>query len=229
MSTAWLRLGEKASFSLIVTVVLIIVLTWFPNYEKLSHSMMEPVNEADYEYVGFPAGEAIPVLETAMEIDQERSVYTIEVDASRMVPLRVFSSLAGEGITDSRAPRVLCFDDFKKMMAQYYAVELDDGEKVLCLIDDFAVKIPGSGRIKLPIGRTEVLGKTSKKYLSRQAGILEGEFSRYVNMVGSWRHSQYAAKGRTIRMMIIIGCFLVVAPFVYWTVWRLERKERRKF
>ena len=75
--TAWYRLPEHIQFCFLIAGMLAVLIAIVPNYEALSYSKTEAVNDTN-NYLGYPPGDEVAVLSTAEEIEQETHVFTME-------------------------------------------------------------------------------------------------------------------------------------------------------
>ena len=228
MKIALYRLNYKVRCGFLVSFIFAVLFAVLPNYEAIQYSKTKAEDDAQ-DYVGYPAGDDVPVLETLEEITAEKNVFTIEVDVEDIQPLGVYHGLTNNAVTSSAARRFLLGigNDSDTAMGQFYSVNLNNGDMVIVFLDDYVVKLPHSGEVRLPRGEVKLLGDGSKKHISAKAGISKKDLKYYVNMVGSWRDSSIAENGKTMRIWVVAIVFLTVFPLVYFVLWGLERKFRK--
>lgn len=225
MRTKWFRLSSKAKTSFIIAFLLVILVAVIPNYDSYLYSKAESVNDKE-KYVGYPAGDEVPVLEKWEEIVKTKTVFTIEVDASSIKPSGVYLGLSRSTVTKSKFLRFFMGfgNDYETSMGQYYLAELDNGDKVLFFLDDHVVKLPKSGRVKLPRCEVKISGVTAQIYLAEKTGLPKEDLFYYVDAAGTWRTSQLAKKGMNYRLCATGIIILIVVPLVYFLLLFLEKK-----
>lgn len=225
-------LPDDIYFSIIVAFFIGALVYLVPNYDRMIYSQTEPVeySEAQYDigYIGYPAGDDIPELVSREEILKENYSYTLVVDAETIKPLHIFLGLSEDTITKSAFVRFLNKDDNKKVYGQLFSVELENGDTMLVLLDDYAVKLPRSGTVKLPIGETkELLWLDAIEYLTDNYDFSEDELACYIDMARGWRKSDMVERIETISLLTGSVTIIIVAFGVYFLVKRIERKEER--
>lgn len=224
------RLPENMQFSIIVAMIISALVGFIPNYDRMIYSQTEPVEYFDaHNYTGYPAEDDVPELVSREEILRESDSYTLVVDAETIKPLHIFLGLSEDTITKSAFVRFLNKDDNKKVYGQLFSVELENGDSMLVLLDDYAVKLPRSGTVKLPIGETkELLWSDAIEYLTDKYDFSEDELDYYVDMAGSWRKSDIAERIVTVRISITLVTFIIVAVGAFFLYERIDRKEKEK-
>lgn len=223
-------LRQKIQFSLIVAMFIAALVGFIPNYDRMIYSQTEPVEYFDAQnYTGYPAEDDIPELESREEILEEGDGYTLVVDAGTIKPLHIYLGLSEDTMTKSAFVRFLNKDDNKKVYGQLFSVELENGDTMLVLLDDYAVKLPRSGTVKLPIGETkELLWLDAIEYLTDKYDFSEDELDHYIDMAGSWRKSDIAERIVTVRVSITLITFIIVAAGAFFLYERIDRKEKEK-
>lgn len=223
-------LGQNIQFSLIVATFIAALVGFIPNYDRMIYSQTEPVEYLDaHNYTGYPAEDDVPELVSREEILKEGDSYTLVVDAETIKPLHIFLGLSEDTITKSAFVRFLNKDDNKKVYGQLFSVELENGDSMIVLLDDYAVKLPRSGTVKLPIGETkELLWSDAIEYLTDKYDFSEDELAYYVDMAGSWRKSDIAERIVTVRVSICMVVFIVVAVGAFFLFKKIDRKESEK-
>ncbi len=222
------KLNNNMQFSVIVALVFAVLAGFLPNYERAVYSMTEPVEWFEARnYTGFPAGDGVPELESREEILKEGEGFTLAVDAGSLEPLHFFLGLSEDAATDSALLRFLNSDDNKKAFGQLFSVELENGDTVIVLLDDQAVKLPRSGTVRLPIGETKKpLSEDAIEYLTAKYDFSEDELTYYVDMAGNWRKSSIARRIVTVRSSVAMAVFIPAVIGTYLLIGRIERKER---
>lgn len=227
------RLPENMQFSIIVAMFISALVGFVPNYDKMIYSQTEPVGcfdaECYIEYTGYPAGDDVPELVSREEILEKGHGYTLVVDAATIKPLHIFLGLSEDTMTESALVRFMNRDENKEVMGQLFSVELANGDTMIVLLDDYALKLPRGGIVKLPIGKTEkLLWSGAIEYLTEKYDFSEDELAYYVDMAGSWRKSDIAERIETVRISVAMVTFIIVAVGGYFLGERIDRKEREK-
>ncbi len=223
--TAWYRLPEHIQFCFLIAGMLAVLIAIFPNYEALSYSKTEAVNDTN-NYLGYPPGDEVAVLSTAEEIEQETHVFTMEVEADQIKPLGVYHGLGVyRNVSKFGAFRFMNRFETEKVYGQFYSVELENGDQVIILLDDLVVKLPRTGKVKLPRGKLEKLGETSKDYLSEKMGKPRADFKYYVDAASSWRSFE-GKKSIQLRTLLLGVCFVLGLPLAYLFLSILSAKNK---
>lgn len=233
MGLAFYRLSNNMQFSIIVAAFFSVLVGFIPNYERMIYSQTEPVAGFDadcfMEYTGYPAGDDVPELVSREEILEKDHGYTLVVDAETIKPLHIFLGLSEDTMTESAFERFMNRDENKEAMGQLFSVELENGDTMIVLLDDYALKLPRSGPVKLPIGKTEkLLWSDVIEYLTDKYDFSEEEMAYYVDMAGSWRESDIAERIETVRVLSWVSVFIIVAVGTYFIVKKTDRKERKR-
>lgn len=226
MGLVFHRLNNKMQMSVIVASVFVVLVGFIPNYEEMIYSQTEPVEWIEAQnYAGYPAGDDVPELASREEILKKGHSYTLVVDAGNIKPLHLFLSLSDHSVSDSAFMRFLNRDDNKNATGQLFSAELENGDTMIVLLDDYAVKLPQSGRVKLPIGKTKKMEKETIEYLTEKYNFSEDELAYYIDMAGSWRKSDIAERIVTVRISIAMVTFIIVVIGTYILLGKIERKE----
>ena len=225
MRATWFKLSSKAKTSFLIAFLLVILFAILPNYDSRLYSKAEPVNDKTGS-IGYPAGDEVPVMKTWEEIVKTKTVFTIEVDASEIKPTGVYLGLSRSTVTKSKFLRFFMGfgNDYETSMGQYYSAKLDNGDKVIFFLDDHVVKLPKSGRVKLPRCEVKISGVTAQIYLADKTGLSKEDLFYYVDASGTWRTSQMAKKGMNYRLCATGAIILIVVPLIYFLLWLIERK-----
>jgi hypothetical protein len=183
-----------------------------PNYEAFFYAKTEPVNGTS-GYLGYPAGDIVEVLRSAEGMEKEVHVFTVEVDAQNLKSLGVYHGLgAFTKVTDHGIFHFVSRFNTDQTYGQFYLVELENGDQVVILLDDIVLKLPKTGKVRLPRGKVEKLGETSKKYLSEKLGVPQESLKYYVDAARNWR-SHEGKKSEQVRailsMVCLVGGFLL--------------------
>ncbi len=203
----WSRLSDSARFCFLIAFALTILVAVIPNYEAFFYAKTEPVNGTS-GYLGYPAGDVVEVLRSAEGMEKEVHVFTIEVDAQNLKPLGVYHGLgAFTKVTDHGIFHFVSRFNTDQTYGQFYLVELENGDQVVVLLDDIVLKLPKTGKVKLPRGKVEKLGETSKKYLSDKLGMHQTDLKYYVDAARNWR-SYEGKKSNQVRAILSIVCLV---------------------
>lgn len=237
MTGRGIYLGDLPSdiyVSMIVAFFIGALVYLVPNYDRMVYSQTEPVeySEAQHDigYIGYPAGDDVPELVSREEIIKENHSYTLVVDAETIKPLHLYLGLSKDTMTESAFVRFMSRDENKRAMGQLFSVELENGDTMIVLLDDNAVKLPRSGLVKLPIGRTKkLLWSDVKEYLTDKYDFSKDELACYIDMARGWRKSDMAERIETIRLLTGWVTIIIVGFGVYFLVKRIECKEASAF
>ncbi len=208
----WSRLSDSARFCFLIAFALTMLVAVIPNYEAFFYAKTEPVNGTS-GYLGYPAGDIVEVLRSAEGMEKEVHVFTVEVDAQNLKSLGVYHGLgAFTKVTDHGIFHFVSRFNTDQTYGQFYLVELENGDQVVILLDDIVLKLPKTGKVRLPRGKVEKLGETSKKYLSEKLGVPQESLKYYVDAARNWR-SHEGKKSEQVRailsMVCLVGGFLL--------------------
>lgn len=225
------HLPENIQFSVIVAILIAPIIGFIPNYDRMIYSQTEPVDYSEAQhyagYIGYPAGDDVPELVSREEILKEDYSYTLVVDAENIKPLHLFFGLCKDTMTKSAFMRSMNRDENEKVYGQLFSVELENGDTVIVLLDDYAIKLPRSGMVKLPIGRTKkLLSIDAKEYLREEYDFSEDELSYYIDMAGGWREGNIAERIVTVRVTATIVMCIIIGFSAYFLIERIDRNER---
>ena len=227
MSVKLHRLNMNIQFSIILALFFAALVGFVPNYERLIYLQTESVKYGNFQnHSGYPAGDDVPKLKSRGEIMEEHYGYTLTVDAKNITPLHIFLGLSDNTVSKSAFKRFLNRDDNQKAYGQLYSVVLENGDTMIVLLDDYAVKLQQSGTVKLPIGKTEKMGNVTKEYLTEKYYFSDDELAYYIDMASGWRKSNIAERIVTVRLSISLVTFIIVAFVTYFITTRIERKEK---
>ena len=219
----WSRLSDSARFCFLIAFALTILVAVIPNYEAFFYAKTEPVNGTS-GYLGYPAGDVVEVLRSAEGMEKEVHVFTIEVDAQNLKPLGVYHGLgAFTKVTDHGIFHFVRRFHTDQTYGQFYLVELENGDQVVVLLDDIVLKLPKTGKVKLPRGKVEKLGETSKKYLSDKLGMHQTDLKYYVDAARNWR-SYEGKKSNQVRAILSIVCLVSGFLLGYVLLVQLRKK-----
>lgn len=225
------RLPATIQLSVMLAILISAIIGFIPNYDRMIYSHTEPVDysEAQYYagYIGYPAGDDVLELVSKEEILKEDYSYTLVVDAENIKPLHLFFGLCKDTMTKSAFTRFMNRDENEKVFGQFFSVELENGDTVILLLDDYAIKLPRKGMIKLPIGETKKLLWTDvKDYLREKHDFSEDELACYVDMGSGWRGSKIAERIVTVRITVMMVMCIVIGFGAYFIIEKIDRKER---
>lgn len=227
--TAFHRLPDNVQFSVIVALFLSVLVLYVPNYDRMIYRQTKPVEYADaYGHAGYPAEDDVPELVSREEVLKERDSYTLVVDAETIEPLHVFYRMSDRTISKSAFLRYFDKNQNKTVAGQFFSVELENGDTMIVLLDDHAVKLPRSGLVRLPIGETKETGEYLMEQLSAKDDFSEEELAHYVDMAGDWRKSGVAGRIELVRYSITFAVFLIVAIGGWVLLVRLDRREEER-
>lgn len=227
MGLKWFRLNEKVQFSIIVAAVFAVLVGFLPNYESMIYAQTEFVGDFEAQNrVGYPARKDVPELTSREEILTKGKGFTLVVDAKNIKPLHIYLWLSDRSIPASAFERFLNRDDNKNAVGQLFSVVLKNGDTMIVLLDDYAVKLPRSGKVRLPIGKTEKMKGKPLEYLEERYDFSEDELAYYVDMAGSWRKSKIAEGIETVRIFFFMLTFIIAVVGTYFVTDKIERKER---
>ena len=203
----WSRLPDSARFCFLIAFALTILVAVIPNYEAFFYAKTEPVNGTS-GYLGYPAGDVVEILRSVEGLEKEVHVFTIEVDAQNLKPLGVYHGLgAFTKVTDHGILHFVSRFNTDQTYGQFYLVELENGDQVIVLLDDIVLKLPKTGKVRLPRGKVEKLGETSKKYLSDKLGMPRTDLKYYVDAARNWR-SYEGKKSNQVRAILSMVCLV---------------------
>lgn len=226
--TAFYRLPEDIKISIIVGLFISVLVSYIPNYDRLLYSQTESVEYIlAQNYAGYPAGEDVPELVSREEILEERHAYTLVVDAESIKPLHLYLRLSVSDRTISESAFFRFWDKVanEETSGQFYSVVLESGDTMIVLLDDYAVKLPRSGMVRLPIGTTQNTGETLQRYLARKGDFSQDELAYYVDMASRWRSGKIAEKIEDVRFPIWMVTWMLVGFGTYYLFKKMERIE----
>lgn len=229
MGLKWFRLNEKVQFSIIVASVIAVLVGFLPNYESMIYAKTEFVGDFEAQnHIGYPARKDVPELTSREEVLKKGKGYTLVVDAKSIKPLHIYLWLSDHSFPTSAFQRFLNRDENQKAVGQLFSVVLKNGDTMIVLLDDYAVKLPRSGKVRLPIGKTEKMKGKPLEYLEERYDFSEDEMAYYIDMAGSWRKSKIAEEIETVRIFVFMLTFIIAVIGTYILTEKLERKERER-
>lgn len=210
MPLVFYRLSPTMVLRLIITVWTAFIVAFVPNYQRIAY---QDTPARDYHYydcydndnAGYPAGEGYPMIQSVKEI-QLYDNYVIQVDVKNLEQTQVYEYLLDGKMFGSVIGRAVNNNISDYGIGQYYIATLENGEKLLLLLDDTAIRIPKSGKMVLPIGKT-CRSKTNRFFseIQEKYQLPEGEIIEYVDMAGRWRESEQAQDMEDKKTYLYLG------------------------
>ena len=209
-----------------IAILLMFIVTFCVDFEAIYYSKTQP-EDCVSGRTGYPAADRVPVLESMEDILKYRYAFTMEVDAEKMQPLGVYFGLESRTITKFRFPKFLEGHD-ELVHGQFYFVELDSGDKVCILLDDYLLQLPKKGRVKLPRGDKYRTGSITKRNLVEKTGMPEEGFEYYIDMATDWRKGREARDCYAVRHTVDAALFFGVTLTYILIAWIVHGVRERK-
>lgn len=218
----------------IIVMFIVGVLVWLPPYELLVYQF-SPVKDAeDVEQhwtaaIGYRGAKDIHRL-TAVEgmnsIYSGYEVQVIETDVQKIQATGIYKDLSVSSGYEKNKLKVFFQRVIKQNYGQFYIVELESGEKILVLVNDYLFHIPFRGKVTLPIGRSRP--HNTHYPWEEEYGVSGESFSggRCFDCTSGFLEGPELRKLRNIQEIITIAaCFLV--PIVYGVLLIIMSKKYR--
>ena len=232
MPLVFYRLSPTKVLRLIITVWTAFIVAFGPNYQKIAY---QDTPARDYGYydgydddnAGYPAGEGYPVLQSVQEMELYDN-YVIEVDVKNLEQTNVYEYLLDGKMFGRAIGRAVNNNISDYGIGQYYVATLENGEKILLLLDDTALKIPKSGKMVLPIGKT-CRSKTNGFFseIQEKYQLPEGKSIEYADMAGRWRESEQMKELQNKKTYMYLGTMvgMIIIQVVIHVIYINVRKR----
>ncbi len=225
-SLSFHRMRDEHALGLIAAGFVIFLLLIIPNYYKIAYKNTEPVEYlGNAGKVGYPPADGFVTVNSIEEImAQEENTYTIEVDVEQLTPLDLYMDLDSREY--SRKGFLHYINNSFGGVARFYVLTLDNGEKVVVLLDDLSIDLPQKGTVTLPIGETQLLlGGEFTQDLSAESGIEDLSF--FVDMAADWRESDEVKELNGTKGLVGIVLFFALW-FVFSKIFSLIGKGKNR-
>ena len=201
------RLRSDILIKILIGIVLAIVVSMIPNYQKWIYRRVQPLTENEVKTrtvqksIGYLPADDIPDAKSVEDI-QKSSYCTFTVKGSELHATGYYRILdeSKAGVkkgTGRKAPdqkhakfsqkcaSVTVMNNMGPQYGQFYVAELESGEQVIVLLDKTVLSLNQSRSIRLPIGRVartypvEYFEEIASKYDLKENG------NWYIDMAGS--------------------------------------------
>lgn len=214
-------------FALLIGVGIVVYL---PPYEKIIYSKSnvyeyEELEGDSYGYEGCRGGASVPVVDATdesqeLEIDPDK-YFVLKIDVDNLKPLGIYcpaSYQAAYTEYETSAFKVF-FLRMGESYAQYYMASFANGKRIPVLLNDRMIRLPKSGKVLLPIGRTGIDSNLSKM----NAEDTTGQWC--IDAVSGFESSYEMKKFRELRTMTAVGLWIVacVAVMIIMLMIRVRR------
>lgn len=203
-------------FTLLIGVGIVVYL---PPYEKIIYSKSnvyeyEDLEDNSYGYEGCRSGTSVPVADAAdesqeLEIDPDK-YFVLKIDVDNLEPLGIYCPASYHAnYTEYETSEFKVF--FLRMgesYAQYYMATFANGQRIPVLLNDRMIRLPKSGKVLLPIGRTGIDSNLSKM----NTEDISGQW--YIDAVSGFERSYEMKKFRELRTMTAVGLWIVACAAV---------------
>lgn len=203
------KMKAKHFWGVVLGAFLSLLLVEIPNYQKFAYKDTEPIEYSSHmedEYLGYPAGENFPVIESKAETESGDSKYfTMEQDVSVLQPLDLYLGLE-EGTYRHNGFIRSIDNNLEGGVARFFTTKLESGESVIILLDDTTIDLPKKGVVRLPIGRYQKAREAFKEVLREESGL--SDVDGYIDMASGWRKGEESEKLENKRSMALLVVFL---------------------
>lgn len=205
------RMRADILLSILISIIAAFIITGLINIDRIYYGKAVAL-EPNADLVGYPAGSDVVQAKSIAQIESERR-FTLALDGSRLVPTGRYRRLSGGGKYARNKLSVWVESVSGEEYGQFYVVELESGEKIVVLLDDFVVST-NKNNLVLPIGTVERTVPTAMfKELRDSYGLSESDW--FADLAGnSWRTTEMGQKASSRRSTLwfgaLIGTFILL-------------------
>lgn len=225
MSTVFNRMPDEVQFIIITGAFIVFLVAAIPHsFEKKAYRNTPSVNYEKYEdQAGYPAGEGFTDIKSVADMEELKN-FTITVDVKILTPTHKYRSILDKSYYGKIMRQIQ--NSTVHGIGQYYTVVLESGEKIIVFVDDFAVDIPKSGTVTLPVAKKMYMNTISDTFreIQKEQQISEENISWYVDTTGNWRKSEQAKTIEGSRFRVGLLTFVLVAV-IESILFALEKKR----
>lgn len=212
MPLAYFRLSPIMFVRLMITIWIAYIVAFVPNYQKTAYKNTPARNYGYYDEdnAGYPAGQGYPVINSAEDIKLHDN-YVIEIYAENLQETHLYEYLLKGEMFMSPIGRLVNNNLSDYGIGQYYIATLENGDRLLLLLDDTAIDIPNSGKFTLPVGKT-CRAKSNRFYAQIQDKyqLLGDDCVEYVDMSGRWREGEQVKEMEKKKTYLYLGTMVVM-------------------
>lgn len=217
MNSALYRMKDEYFWAIVLAAFLSFFLGLVPNYQKYAYKETREIiylPMAKNDFVGYPAAENFPVVESIADImSGEHEYFTIVIDVEKLTPMDLYYYFEKGKYSANGFLRVINNNDFGGA-GRFFVAELHSGDEVVVLLDDTTIDLPKKGTVRLPIGTNKkVVDEKFRNTLIKKSGL--SELDSYIDMAGKWRQCEEAKsleeKRDNARLLVFIASFIVLA------------------
>ena len=178
---AFSRIKDSIACAIIIGAILGWCIMLIPDYGREIYNNTAPVDYDEYtDQTGFPAGKGYEVLTSRKAIVENEKNYIIKIDTSDLESTNLYKAIGRSKYYTSKFAK---YDrgNLKGGVGTFYIAKLENGDKILVLIDDRTVTIPKSGAVELPVASTKSVDTMElADKLEEITGLTEDELTYYV-------------------------------------------------
>ena len=226
---AFSRIKDSIACAIIIGEILGWCIMLIPDYGREIYNNTAPVDYDEYtDQTGFPAGKGYEVLTSRKAIVENEKNYIIKIDTSDLESTNLYKAIGRSKYYTSKFAK---YDrgNLKGGVGTFYIAKLENGDKILVLIDDRTVTIPKSGAVELPVASTKSVDTMElADKLEEITGLTEDELTYYVDTTEAWRKSEAGEKIED-RAIIIGGSVWVSVAIILSILFAyIEKMEEKK-
>ena len=204
----------------------------FPDYGREIYNNTAPVDYDEYkDQTGFPAGKGYEVLTSRKAIVENEKNYLIKIDVSNLESTKLYKAIGESNYYTNKFGKYT-EGNIEGGVGTFYIAKLENGDKILVLIDDRTVTIPKSGAVELPVASTKSVDTMElADKLEEITGLTEDELTYYVDTTEAWRKSE---EGQRIRERALTVCAVVfvgvtiICSFLFTYIEKLGAKKENE-
>lgn len=219
------RIRPDILLRIVLSIIFAFIITGLVGVDRIYYKKAAK-EWVDFAMLGYPASDQLPRV-TSIEMIKEADLFTIELEPGQLEPTGIYRRILGDDYY-TRRMGVWVETASGKSVGQFYAAQLESGEKVLVFLDDSAISLKGS-KITLPVGgMDDYINSEIHDELGQKYGLAEPEW--FVDMAGyQWRSTEYgeqaAAKKGVIWLISLFGSYLLMAVVFHLMINRAMRNK----
>lgn len=226
---AFSRIKDSIACAIILGAILGWCIMIIPDYGREIYNNTAPVDYDEYkDQTGFPAGKGYEVLTSRKAIVENEKNYLIKIDVSNLESTKLYKAIGESNYYTNKFGKYT-EGNIEGGVGTFYIAKLENGDKILVLIDDRTVTIPKSGVVELPVASTKPVDTSElADKLEEITGFTEDELTYYVDTTEAWRKSETGEKIEERAIIIGGSVWVSVAIILSILFTYIEKMEEKK-
>ena len=226
---AFSRIKDSIACAIILGAILGGCIMIIPDYGREIYNNTAPVDYDEYkDQTGVPAGKGYEVLTSRKAIVENEKNYLIKIDVSNLESTKLYKAIGESNYYTNKFGKYT-EGNIEGGVGTFYIAKLENGDKILVLIDDRTVTIPKSGAVELPVASTKPVDTSElADKLEEITGFTEDELTYYVDTTEAWRKSEAGEKIEERAIIIGGSVWVSVAIILSILFTYIEKMEEKK-